>query len=322
MRTEMKTSKYWATSLLVAALAGSCTHQEEPLAAHVRQAIEVSAGIGEATRAAIDADYDSDLDIAFARLDEPEAATDWQTPAIDAVRAGGEGNTAIAFTPAQKYVADDKPSALIGFYPRAAIAQKANPATVSYTISGDDDLMATQVLTGKASAPFAAFTFRHLLTQLQIRCSGSAEAIRKWTAIASISAKDVPTALTLSLDKTSGATLASAGTSDQVLAVKNCPKVVATADAANPATGYVLLLPTATMGTASAPIRLEVKATYDGVSKTVIVPVDNIDGGAQAGQSHLLTLTFLLDGTIAATAGIAPWQPGNGGSATVTPGNE
>lgn len=322
MKTNMQTSKYWVASLLVAAFAGSCTHQEEPLAADMRQVIEVSAGIGEATRAVIDADHNSNLDIAFARLDEPEAATDWQMPAIDAVRVGGEGNTAITFTLAQKYVADDKPSALIGYYPRAAITQKANPATVLYTITGDDDLMATQVLTGKASAPFAPFTFRHLLTQLQIRCSGSAEAIGKWTAITSISVKNVSTALTLSLDKTSGASLAATDAADKTLTVKNAPSVVAATDAATPATGYVLLLPTATMGTVTTPILLEVKATYDGASKTLSVPVSNIDGGALAGQSHLITLTFALDGTITAAAGIAPWEPGNGGSSTVTPGNE
>ena len=81
-----------------------------------------------------------------------------------------------------------------------------------------------------------------------------------------------------------------------------------------------MLYPVAGMGTSSSAISLEVKATYNGTVKTQTVAISNIDGGAKAGQSHLITLTFSEDGTIMAEAGIAAWQPGNGGGQVITPG--
>ena len=61
------------------------------------------------------------------------------------------------------------------------------------------------------------------------------------------------------------------------------------------------------------------KGTYDGNTKTVDVVVSNIDDGAKKGYSHLITLTFAEDGTIAVEAGITEWETGNGGGSTVTP---
>lgn len=180
--------------------------------------------------------------------------------------------------------------------------------------------MATEIQTGWLAAPFEVFTFNHLLTQLQFVCVGSAEAVAKWTAVTSIMVKNIPTELTLSLDKTTGAGLTATGATDKSLPVKNCPATVSVVGQATPRTGYLMLYPVADMGTVAAAIDLEVKATYGGEVKTLPVSITNIDGGVQAGQSHLITLTFAEDGTIIAEAGIAVWQPGNGGSSIITPG--
>ena len=53
--------------------------------------------------------------------------------------------------------------------------------------------MATGVQTGSLVDKFETFTFSHLLTQLQFKCVGSAGAISKWTAVASIKVKNVAT---------------------------------------------------------------------------------------------------------------------------------
>ena len=74
------------------------------------------------------------------------------------------------------------------------------------------------------------------------------------------------------------------------------------------------------MGTAVSAISLEVKARYSGSEKTLTVPIDNITGGVKAGESHLITLNFTVDGEISIEAGIAEWKPGNGGSSDVIPG--
>lgn len=317
----MRTNGFFVTSMLAVAFLAGCTNTEEPVTANSEEAIRITAGIGEPTRAVIDAGYGADLNVSFARIDNQPAGMNWNTPSIDAIRTGGAGNTAITFEQEQNYLAANGVSALIGYYPRKTPeAGTANPLGVVYTITGDEDIMATEIQTGWLAAPFEVFTFNHLLTQLQFVCVGSAEAVAKWTAVTSIMVKNIPTELTLSLDKTTGASLMATGVANKSLLVKNCPAAVSVVGQATPRTGYLMLYPATDMGMAAAAIDLEVKATYNGVGKTLPVSITNIDGGVQAGQSHLITLTFAEDGTIIAEAGIAVWQPGNGGGAVITPG--
>lgn len=299
-------------------LEGGCSNMEEPVTDGAAEAIEVNAGIAEATRAVIGGGYTNDLEVSFARLDNPgTVGAAWTS--IDAVRTGGTGNTALTFEPEQTYLAEEGESVLIGYYPRKELSGTSNPASVTYTITGDEDIMVTGVQTGSLVDKFETFTFSHLLTQLQFKCVGSAGAIGKWTAVASIKVKNVATGLKLSLDKTNGAKLTATGTTDQTLTVKNCPSMISALDAETPPTGYLLLYPTANMGTESLPVSLEVKGIYDGSAKTLNVTVSNIGEGVKAGYSHLITLTFTEDGKIAVESGIAPWQPGNNGSTIVTP---
>ena len=315
----METGKLLIMSLLGATiLEGGCSNMEEPVTDGAAEAIEVNAGIAEATRAVIGGGYTNDLEVSFARLDNPgTVGAAWTS--IDAVRTGGTGNTALTFEPEQTYLAEEGESVLIGYYPRKELSGTTNPASVTYTITGDEDIMVTGVQTGSLVDKFETFTFSHLLTQLQFKCVGSAGAISKWTAVASIKVKNVATGLKLSLDKTNGAKLMATGTTDQTLTVKNCPSMISALDAETPPTGYLLLYPTANMGTESLPVSLEVKGIYDGSAKTLNVTVSNIGEGVKAGYSHLITLTFTEDGKIAVESGIAPWQPGNNGSTIVTP---
>ena len=317
----MKTGKLLIMSLLVAAFLGGCTNTEEPVTDGTAQAIEVNAGIAESTRAVISSGYTNDLEVSFARLDNPgTTGAQWNTPSLDAVRTGGTGNTVLTFEPEQTYLTEEGESVLIGYYPRRALnSGTANPVSVTYTITGEEDIMATGVQTGSLVNKFETFTFSHLLTQLQFKCTGSTGAIAKWTAITSIKVKNVATGLKLSLDKTKGAQLTATGIADQTLTVKNCPSTVSALDAEKPSTGYLLLYPTANMGTEDLPVSLEVKGTYDGNPKTLNVTVSNISEGVKAGYSHLITLTFTEDGKIAVETGISQWQPGNNGSIIITP---
>lgn len=318
----MRTNEIFLTILLAAAVLESCTHREEPATADGGEVIRISADIGETTRAVIDAGYAGELEVSFARFDNPASGgREWNTTAVDAFRSGGNGNTSITFNPEQVYLSGNRQSALIGYYPRKAPeGVTTDPVSVNYTITGDDDIMATEVQTGALNAKFTPFTFQHLLTQLQFKCIGSDEAMAKWTAVSSLTVKNIPTALKLSLDKTGGAILTATGAVDQQLAVKNCPAVVSAAGAENPQTGYLLLFPAAELGTEMNPVTLEVKAIYNGIEKTLDVTVGNIDGGVQVGESHLITLTFAEDSQITAEAGIAEWLPGNAGTTVVIPG--
>lgn len=316
----MKTVKLLIMNVLAAACLGGCTNTEEPVTDSRAEAIEATAGIAETTRAVITGGYANSLEVSFARMDNPdEAGSKWVASAIDATRAGGAGNQVITFESEQSYLPEEGKSVLIGYHPRQPLTGGGTQsASVAYNITGDEDIMATEVQTGSLTDKFEPFTFKHLLTQLQFKCTGSAGAIAKWTVVTSIKVKNVHTTLTLSLDKSTGATLTIKGSANQELTVKNCPQTVTASGVSDPTIGYLLLFPTMDMGTGDSPISLEVVATYDKSSKTLTVPV-NIEGGVKPGYSHLITLTFAEDGTIAVEADIAEWQPGNGGSSIVTP---
>ena len=196
----MKTNKVLVMSMLAAAFMCSCSSEEEPAVAGGEKAISLSAGINDAvTRAVISSGYNDPLNVTFGRIDNPTGASTWQ--ALNAVRAGGSGNTAISFSAVQTYAAANVASYLVGFYPRASFTSTSDPATVSYAITGDQDLMATAIQEGKADTPFEAFTFNHLLSQLQFKCLGSEEAKKKWGAIKSVKVKDVPSNLVLAINK-------------------------------------------------------------------------------------------------------------------------
>ena len=110
----MRTSEFLAASMLVAVFLVGCTNTEEPVTANSEEAIRITAGIGETTRAVIDAGYGTDLNVSFARIDNLPAGTNWNMPSIDAIRTGGAGNTAITFEQEQNYLAANGVSVLIG----------------------------------------------------------------------------------------------------------------------------------------------------------------------------------------------------------------
>ena len=92
----MKTEKLLIMSLLGTAFLGGCTNTEEPVTNGTAQAIEVNAGIAEATRAVISGGYTNDLEVSFVRLDNPgTTGAQWNNPSSDAVRTGGTGNTGL-----------------------------------------------------------------------------------------------------------------------------------------------------------------------------------------------------------------------------------
>lgn len=312
-------------SMLAASVLCSCSNEEEPAVAGSDKAINLSAGINDAvTRAVVSAANNEPLDVTFARLDNPETGTKWT--ALDAVRSAGKDNTPISFTLPQTYSGSNA-TYLVGLHPRVKNIPTGNPATVSYVITGDQDVMATKIQEGKSAAPFEAFTFSHLLTQLQFKCVGSSEAKTAWGAIKSIKVKQMPTKLTLTLDKTNPEVVPALSLTDDTktdLSVFSCPKAILTAEDEEVAPGYLMLYPVKNLGSAADnAIVLEIETAKDGsggsTGATKEVVINNINGGVKAGYSHLITLTFSQSGEITVQAGIAEWLPGNGGGSTVKP---
>lgn len=182
---------------------------------------------------------------------------------------------------------------------------------VTFLQTGTEDVMYGGIATGNKTVPAGAFSFTHALTQLNFQVQASAEYLKtnpdkKITQIEVISA--------------------------------SCPKTMMIADGAvTYETATTLPVP----GITSTPLTKEVtkigepfmvkaldgvkvKVTYEG--GTTSKEINIIDAStktllnALAGNSHLITLSFLKTGEIAieGTATVAPWQVGASGNGTVT----
>ena len=327
----MRTNKFLAVGLLATMILSSCSNNEDPANTPGTDEIQLNAGIGLQTRAGegvISPNYEQDLKVAFARVDQ--GASSWAGLDLKAVRIGGSGQTPIAFELTQSYdvTTPTNKATLIGYYPRPENAPVTptgtDPFTALYTIDGNTDIMATEVLSGSKNSPITSCTFTHHLAQLQFRNVGSAEARTKWQNIA-IKVKNVPTDLQLKINKATSVapvlTVVSPSTTAD-LTVNGGSKVPQSPDDANPTTGYVMLYPVANLGSSANALTVEVTGEYDNnPATTKTVNIQNIAGGLEKGKSNLITLIFTVDGDISAssTADIAPWNPGNAGSSVVTP---
>lgn len=327
----MKTNKFLAVGLLATMILGSCSKNEDSVGGDsTANEIKLNAGIGLSTRAGegvIDPNYEKDLKVAFARVDQSAAA--WAGLNLKAVRIGGSGQTPIAFETTQSYdvVTPTNKTTLIGYYPRPENTPVTPTGTDAfnalYTIDGNMDIMATSPVSGSKNTPIPNCTFSHHLAQLQFRCVGSDEARDKWQNI-SIKVKQVPVDLQLKISKTVDPVLSvvSPGTTGD-LNVVGASKTPQSPDEAKPTTGYVMIYPVVNLGSAASALTVEIMGEYEGheLATPKTVTITNIAGGVKKGVSHLLTLIFTVDGDISAsaTAEIAPWNPGNAGSSVVTP---
>jgi len=125
----------------------------------------------------------SAIDISVFRADE-EYATTWT--GVTALPAAVATDGKVTFTTAQYYKPNDVKTKLIGVYPVVGTGWSAANGTVTYTIDGSTDIMATS-FTESAKGGSPVLAFQHLLTQVKITViAESQEAIDMWGAINSV----------------------------------------------------------------------------------------------------------------------------------------
>lgn len=326
----MKTNNFLLMGLLATFSLASCSNDETEAGTPASAAIEVSAGLADAaTKAVINSGYDKKLDVMFGYLEGTGSNfTKW----YNGTRMAGEGNQLVTFGDETLTYASysSTQTKMIGIYPRPAVSGSVS-SPIDYIIDGDMDLMATECQTADKDNPFKPFIFNHKLAQLQIKCVGSAEAIKSWGDIKSIKVNDQTVNLKLNvLPANTEATLEINGTaSKQSLSFFNCPSKIVTAKEENPVIGYCMVYPEENLGTVSSPITLDVLTAYDGtnpdsprqLNAAKKITINNIREGVKEGYAHLITLIFSAQGEIVIEADIAPWNPGSSTSTVVKPGN-
>lgn len=319
----MKTNKYVMMGLLASITLASCSNDETEVASAGTD-VRISAGLADAeTKAVINSGYDEKLDVVFGYVEgSGNSYTSW----YNGVRMAGEGNQFVSFEEILKYnQSTDIQTRMVGVYPRPASASVSNP--IAYTIDGDMDLMVTEGQTANKENPFQPFMFNHQLTQLQVKCVGSEDAIKAWGNIRSVKVTNQPVNLRLSLVPGTPHSLSTSNGSLESLPFHNCPTKIVTAKEENPQIGYCMIYPQNNMGMSDNPIELEILTDFDGsdpanprkLSQPKKIKVENIAKGARRGYAHLITLVFTVDKEITVEADIAPWTPGNGTSTVIKP---
>ena len=182
---------------------------------------------------------------------------------------------------------------------------------VTFQQTGTEDVMYGGIVSGSKSVPAGAFSFTHALTQLNFQVQASdgyltANPDKKITKIEVLSAS-YPKTMTIVDGIVTYATAAT-------LPVPGITSTQLTKDVTKIGEPFMI----------QALNGVKVKVTYEGGTTSPdisIMDASTKEGlNALAGNSHLITLSFLKTGEIAieGTATVAPWQVGASGNGTVT----
>lgn len=181
---------------------------------------------------------------------------------------------------------------------------------VDININGHDDVMfasAEGFQIGSASASNPVLNFSHLLTQLQFTLKTDATYISTKAKVVSLKIIDQPS--TVTLDVESGhITFGSSG-------LINMEAVVVNSNTTLGSTALDMESPLMTQPKTSYQLAVDVQPDPDDATKKITYNA-TITVNAEKGNAHMITLTFTAKG-ITATATVADWIQGSGGSTTL-----
>lgn len=274
---------------ILTAIAVSCSSDEEREADNSSVEIKLVTGVSELqTKAPVKAGDNITANFVASTTAGNYATNAWTSTV--AFTASSTPTTALSFNPSRYYPVDDSNISIRGYYPAGTLAGNS----VSYSVAdGSIDLMLSNEQSGTKTASSAmAFTFSHLLTQLQFKfVSGSGYDASKTVTSIVLKQQKVPTALNLD-DGT-----------------------VTYGSAADITLGGTY---TISQSGDTASVRPMVKAG-EALSLTITTS-DNVTYSnnpinltTQAGMAHLITLTFTPK-EITSTVKVTDWGTGTGGS--------
>lgn len=301
----------------------ACTSEGDPID-EVKDApveIKATAGVGSIiTKASMTAWDELGSNAFFCKAaDANTAAWATATPIYAKISSSGSisfYSDAAGSTESKQYYNADKTikSWLCGCYLGGATISEGNTTLtnnkVTFTITGQEDIMATDEAFGTKENHFSAFTFNHLLSNLSFivtpKESSELAAVKEaFGNVTKIEILDQPNLLDLTL----GTVPAIAKNTTSTNGVFNLAKDVTIAT--NAPFGDIMIFPTENAGKTDSKIKIKVyteKAT-DGIE--VDVQIGNGDTGIVAKTKYAVTLSFSAT-DIEATASIGAWESGSG----------
>lgn len=304
----------------------ACTSESDPVdEVKNNTEIKTTAGIGiVTTKAPINQSFSSDLDVLFFKPIDA-ATTDWADGEQVYARVAAASGHAITFhetkggTEKKLYYNADvtKLSHLAGCYiDNATTTDDLTDGTITFSITGSQDIMATSGQSGSSASAFSAFTFNHLLAQLEfvIQPKEGADA----TAIQTIFGKVTKIEL-LEQDSNFDLTLGAIPSlvANEAPANKSFELIDTKAIATGTSFGQLMIYPTTTLGQTSTPIKLKVY-TEKGVTAGYPVQATIGDGTIVMDKSKKYTITInFTTKDINASGAVGEWTSGGNGSTEI-----
>lgn len=315
-------------SMLAMAAMVSCTNEiEGPDQPNINEndpvEIKLNAGIiGVETKAAISSTLDEDLKVIFFRPSDAATAT-WTSGDFVNATISKETGGAITFKESAEEGANDKKlyyptgenekAHLVGYYLGNSISTNTNNI-LSFTIDGTQDIMATDGASASKTEAFKSFTFKHLLTQIDIVLKGDAAAQAAFGKIKKVAIKSIPTALKLTLAETP--TIQSTSNDGSVDVYNDNTGSDLSTNTTDEIIGNTVMVyngGTSPLGTVANKLTLEITSEKGGTAGVSTVDVTTINKGLEQGNKHVITLNFKEKIIVSAT--IAAWGT-NGAAGT------
>jgi len=270
--------------------------------------IELNAGVLEITSKAVVNQGDQfDAQVIASKTTGEYTAPLWNENGAGNISVATNGE--VTFSPAQYYPTDNTEIFMIGYSPRAT----ATNGIVAYTITGDNDIMVSNQISGSRTNKAKAgkeLQFKHLLTQLQIKViAADTDSKNAWGGIKSIEVVNASTAVELNL-QTGKLAEATTPATQNVAVDKDftTPLVLpnlAESGTATPA-GSVMVLPRDTK------YQLLIKTENNQTGITIDPSVVK----TEASKAYEITLTF-KSANVEVTASAGKWETVEGGTGTV-----
>lgn len=298
----------WMYAAFLAVVMSGCSSSEEGdlQTSEIRVGATVSGAITKAP--VVTGDTFTAAIAAFEGTNEPAswtAALAWQN-SITLVAAETAAGTSVPLNVSKVYPTTGNVY-MAAWHPKIASVS----GVVTFLQTGTEDVMYGGIVSGSKSVPAGAFSFNHALTQLNFQVQASdgyltANPDKKITKIEVLTAS-YPKTMTIADGIVTYATTAT-------LPVPGITSTQLTKDVTKIGEPFMI----------QALNGVKVKVTYEGGTTSPdisIMDASTKEGlNALAGNSHLITLSFLKTGEIAieGIATVAPWQVGASGNGTVT----
>lgn len=303
----------------------ACTSESEEINEVVEAPVEIQAraGVGSiTTKASMETWSTAGDDVFFCKAPDHETTANWATATPLFAKIDKDGNitfyeeAARTTVKKQYYNANENLKSWIAgcYLGNATISGSGTTLTnntVSFTITGQEDIMATDGKDGTKKTHFADFTFKHLLSNLSFVITPKdvndlASIKSTFGNVTNIEVLDQPQLLDLTLAATPTLEINS-GNSNNKLGLTGNVEI-----AENASYGEIMIFPTTDAGKTNKEINIIVhteKSPTAGIPVKVLI--DGGNSGLAANTKYKVTLTFSAT-DIAATASIGKWTESNG----------